>query len=435
MKLLARTNRYYIFFSIITYAVVAGSFYLVVEYLIYKEVDERLEVERKDFENFIESHGYWDESCYFVEDKISLEAIDPNSTTEPSFNDTLMANRYTNEIVEFREYKFVNKFGGQAYMVSIRKSLIESNELLQFITIVMLVALSVGLLLLYWFQVRISKTIWHPFYETLSKAKSFDVNEGTGLTLPKEDIHEFTELNSSLTKMTTKIADDYRNLKEFTENASHEIQTPLALINSRVEELIQAKNMSNEYMHWIQDIHESTMRLSRLNQALLLLTKIENRQFHDKEDLNLSAIVDVKLSELDEIFTHKNITATHKVTSLFIVGIHPALADVLITNLLNNAVKHNLPLNGRISILSEDSQLTFANTGPALTVPPQQLFERFRKQNPGSGSLGLGLAIVKTICAVYDLDIVYETKADMHTIVIKKHDQNGSLVSSRPETA
>lgn len=420
MKLLARTNRYYIFFSIVTYAIVAGSFYIVIEYLIYKEVDQRLEVERKDFEHFITTHGYWDESCYFVEDKINLAPIAVDAKVAPSFRDTLMINRYSNELVPFREYRFFNRAGTQAYVVSIRKSLIESNELLQFITVVMLVALSVGLVLLYWFQTRISKTLWKPFYDTLSKAKSFDVNEGQGLTLPNEDIHEFTELNSSLTKMTTKIADDYRNLKEFTENASHEIQTPLALINSRVEELIQAKNMSGETMRWIQDIHESTMRLSRLNQALLLLTKIENRQFHDKETLDLSAIVNTKLGELDEIFTHKQITVSHKVSAPFIVNIHPALADVLLTNLLNNAVKHNLPVNGRLSILSENSQLTFANTGPALTTPTQELFERFRKQNATSGSLGLGLAIVKTICTVYDLDITYSTNDEMHAIVIKK---------------
>ena len=420
MKLLARTNRYYIFFSIITYAIVAGSFYIVVEYLIYKEVDQRLEVERKDFEHFIETHGYWDESCYFVEDKISLEPTSLLVPATPSFRDTLMINRYSNELVPFREYRFFNKFGDRAYLVSIRKSLIESNELLQFITVVMLVALSVGLLLLYWFQVRISKTIWQPFYDTLSKAKSFDVNEGGGLTLPDEDIHEFTELNSSLTKMTSKIADDYRNLKEFTENASHEIQTPLALINSRIEELIQAKNLSGENMRWIQDIHESTMRLSRLNQALLLLTRIENRQFHDIEELDLSAIVDKRLSELEEVFSHKSITVTHEKRGPFVVNINPALADVLVTNLLNNAVKHNITLNGRISILSDNSQLIFANTGPALTVPPHELFERFRKQHATSGSLGLGLAIVKTICTVYHLEIDYSMNADMHTIVIQK---------------
>jgi signal transduction histidine kinase len=178
--------------------------------------------------------------------------------------------------------------------------------------------------------------------------------------------------------------------------------------------------MSGENMRWIQDIHESTMRLSRLNQALLLLTRIENRQYHEKETLNLSQIINTKLGELDEIFTHKGITATHTNNGSFMVDINPALADVLITNLLNNAVKHNLSINGVVSILSENSQLTFQNTGPALSVPPQELFERFRKQNATSGSLGLGLAIVKTICTVYDLDITYSMTSDLHTIVIKK---------------
>jgi len=420
VKLLARTNRYYIFFSIVTYAIVAGSFYIVVEYLIYKEVDQRLEVERKDFEHFIQTHGYWDESCYFVEDKISLRMVDAGFSQAPSFRVTLMSNRYSNEIVPFREYRFVNKLGDKIYEVSIRKSLIESNELLEFITIVMLVALSVGLLLLYWFQVRISKTLWQPFYDTLSKAKSFDVNEGQGLTLPSEEIYEFTELNNSLIKMTSKIADDYRNLKEFTEDASHEIQTPLALINSRVEGLIQAKDLSGENMQWIQDIHEATMRLSRLNQALLLLTRIENRQFHDKETLNISAIIGTRLAEMDEIFIHKGITVENRSTAPFHIGIHPALADVLVTNLLNNAVKHNLAHDGKLLIQSDETCLSISNTGPALSIPAHELFERFRKQNVTSGSLGLGLAIVKKICTVYDLHITYESAGGMHIITIRK---------------
>lgn len=420
MKLLARTNRYYIFFSIITYAIVAGTFYVVVEYLIYKEVDQRLEVERKDFENFIQTHGYWDEGCYFVEDKINLLAVNDAAAFQPFFRDTLLFNRYTKEPVPFREYRFINKIGAQTYQVSIRKSLIESNEVLEFITIVMLAALSIGLLLLYWFQTSISKTIWKPFYATLASAKSFDVNQGSGLALKDESIHEFTELNSSLTKMTSKIADDYRNLKEFTENASHEIQTPLALINSRVEGLIQAKDLSSQNMSWIQDIHESTMRLSRLNQALLLLAKIENGQFHETETIDMLEIVRTRVSEMEEIFAHKQIRIQIQTEDKFIVTINRALAELLVTNLLNNAVKHNLPVNGSLTVHSTQHEITFSNTGPALTVSPADLFERFKKQNPASGSLGLGLAIVKKICTAYDLDIAYETKGEMHSLTIRK---------------
>lgn len=418
MKLLARTNRYYILFSIITFAIVTGSFYVVVEYLIYKEVDKRLEVERKDFEHFIETHGHWDESCYFVEDKIVLKAVGKDFAKAPYFHDTVLYNRYNHEPDPFREYRFINEIGDKAYEVSIRKSLIESNQLLKFITTVMLIALGIGLLLLYWFQITISQKIWRPFYDTLSKAKSFDVNQGKGLTLPRDDIHEFTELNSSLTKMTTKIADDYRNLKEFTENASHEIQTPLALINSRVEGLIQAKDMSGENMRWIQDIHESTMRLSRLNQALLLLAKIENGQFHDTEEVNISRMIETRLAEMEEIFSHKGISIQQKNDAPFIIGIHPVLAEVLVTNLLSNAVRHNLPHNGSLVVQSSVNSILIANTGPALTVPPSDLFGRFKKQNPGSGSLGLGLAIVKKICAAYQLEINYELNNDLHSIRI-----------------
>lgn len=418
MKLLTRTNRYYILFSIITFAIVTGSFYVVVEYLIYKEVDKRLEVERKDFEHFIETHGHWDESCYFVEDKIVLKAVAEDFARAPYFHDTVLYNRYNNEPDPFREYRFINEIGDKAYEVSIRKSLIESNQLLKFITTVMLTALGIGLLLLYWFQITISRKIWRPFYDTLSKAKSFDVNQGKGLTLPRDDIHEFTELNSSLTKMTTKIADDYRNLKEFTENASHEIQTPLALINSRVEGLIQAKDMSDENMRWIQDIHESTMRLSRLNQALLLLAKIENGQFHETEEVNVSRMIEARVAEMEEIFSHKGISVDQKTESPFIISIHPVLAEVLVTNLLSNAVRHNLPHNGRLLVQSTANSILIANPGPTLTMPPTELFERFKKQNPGSASLGLGLAIVKKICVAYQFNINYELNNGLHSIWI-----------------
>ena len=189
MKLLARTNRYYIFFSIITYFIVAVSFYGVLEYMIYNEVDHRLIVESKDFEHFVQTQGYWEESCYFVEDKISLKPYSANPGFKPFFKDTLLHNRYDQvNPVPFREYNFLHNIAGDVYKVSIRKSLIESKQLIQIITVVMLILLSVGLSLLFLFQRRISKTIWKPFYDTLTKAKAFDVNESKGLKLQDDDL-------------------------------------------------------------------------------------------------------------------------------------------------------------------------------------------------------------------------------------------------------
>jgi signal transduction histidine kinase len=420
VKLLARTNLYYILFSIVTYFIVAGSFYVVVEYLIYQEVDQRLIVERRDFEHFIDQHGYWEESCYFVEDKITLKPLSGSleAASLPMFKDTVLYNRYNNEPVPFREYSFVNMIGDGEYRVSIRKSLIESRYLLEVITVVMLILLSVGLSLLFLFQRRIAQRIWQPFNDTLSKAKSFDVHEGRGLTLPAEQIFEFNELNSSLSRMTDKIASDYRSLKEFTENASHEIQTPLALINTRIEGLIQDKGFTDQQMAWIQDIHEAAIRLSKLNQALLLLAKIENGQFYEKEKIDLGEVVSNKLTEMEEIFQLRALKVSYNKRSPFIVEMHPLLAEVIVTNLLNNAVKHNITQGGTIDIAVDENRLTIANPGELLTVPPESLFGRFKKQQSNSSSLGLGLAIVRKVSVTHHLRVSYRFDQMKHTLTI-----------------
>ena len=418
MKLLSRTNLYYVFFLVITYVIISGSFYLVVQRMIYREVEERLVVERKDFENFIQTHSVWEESCYFVENKISLTTISDTLGTLASFKDTLLYNRYNQQLVPFREHSFYSAIGPNLYKVSIRKSLIESNKLLKFITITMLLSLSVGLLLLFLFQRRISNKLWRPFYETLSKAKSFEVNDGKGLELQRQDIFEFNELNSELVKMTDKISRDYKNLKEFTENASHEIQSPLAMINNRVESLIQEKDFTRNQMGWILDIHESTLRLSKLNHALLLLSKIDNGQFYEQENIKLAKLVVAKLMAFDEIFILKDIAVEYHKASDMTLRMNQTLADILITNLINNAMKHNFK-GGKIHVSISSTQFTIKNTGEPLLVDPKTLFERFKKQNQSSSSLGLGLAIVKKICELYNMKVDYSFAGGLHSITIR----------------
>lgn len=417
MKLLGRTNLFYIAFSVITYIVIAGSFYVLVERMIYREVEERLRVERRDFEHHVRLHGVWEESCYFVEDKVTLASVQDTLSVLSPFKDTLMDNRYNQQLIPFREHTFYSAVGGSLYKVSIRKSLIESRSLLKSITLTMLLTLSVGLLLLYLFQRRFSKVLWRPFYQTLASAKAFDVSHGSSLKLGAEPIYEFNELNSELEKMTEKIARDYQNLKEFTENASHEIQTPLALINSRVEELIQEKDVAPKQMSWIQDIHESTLRLSRLNQALLLLAKIENGQFYERVPVDVNVLIIAKLASFDEVFNLKGIRVSLQQKGSLVLQMNGLLADVLFTNLLSNAVKHNVA-DGDIHILIDDRQFIIENSGETLTVDPEVLFQRFRKQNKSSASLGLGLAIVRKICEVHKLRIVYDYESNRHSIRI-----------------
>lgn len=417
MKLLARTNRQYILFSIIAYLVIAIVFYSVTEYVIYEEVEYRLKVERQDFENYVAEQGVWEASCYFVENKIELKAVKDTLTPLVEFADTLFVSRYSDQIDPFRQYSFYATIGHQPYEVNIRKSLIESNKLLTFITATMLILVSIGLIILTLLQRRIAKKVWKPFYQSLSSLKAFEISQGSGLTMDTTDIYEFNELNEVLEKMTTKIAVDYQNLKEFTENAAHEIQTPLALITTRIEELIQGKNFTDKQMYWIEDIHKSTIRLSKLHQGLLLLSKIDNGQFHSHETVNLNELIQTKLYEYQEFIEMKELEVTFDNTSGLITEINPTLADILIGNLIKNTIKHNQP-SGYIKIKVQGRNLEISNTGSTLEVRPEQLFERFKKHNQSSASLGLGLAIVKKICDYFDFQIQYKNNSDIHTITL-----------------
>lgn len=178
-------------------------------------------------------------------------------------------------------------------------------------------------------------------------------------------------------------------------------------------------HLSTDQMRWIQDIYESTLRLSKMNYALLLLAKIDNGQFYGHDQINVSEMVEEKLASFEEIFNLKTIHLTYHKTGDLLLDMNTTLCDVLITNLINNAVKHNIN-PGKIGITLSLDQFVIENSGESLSTDPASLFERFRKQNQASNSLGLGLAIVKKICDVHHLSIRYDWTGEVHRVVLSK---------------
>jgi len=417
LKLLAKTNRIYLAFSLVIYLLTALAFYQIIRLLIYEEVESRLRVERRDFETYVRIHNTWSSSPYFVENKIEVVPVSKRQSVRESFRDTLILNRYDNELTPFRQLTFYEPIHGVMHRVSIRKSLIQTYRLIEVITATMVVFLGLLLLGMFWFQRRLSGQLWYPFYETLSRIKQFDLSTNSSLDLSPTTITEFNELNDVLQKMAAKMQQDYRSLKEFTENASHEIQTPLALINAKVEQLIQTESLSESQTHWIETIYQASRRISRLNQGLLLLAKIENRQFNDSQCIDLANLLAQKLADMDDVLSFKHLSIQVGPVVPFEVSLPTALADSLVTNLVNNAIKHNQP-NGRIELASTPDQLCLRNTGGALTTEPERLFERFKKESSGPDSVGLGLSIVRQICDSYGLRIAYQAADGVHEICI-----------------
>ncbi len=417
MKLLTKTTLYYLGFSVAIYLSIAVAFYYVTEYLIYEDVETRLQSEKRDFQTFIKNNGLWYRSCYFVQNKIEFKPSIYHDKKEV-FIDTVLYDKYNYQLIPFRQLSFYEKLGDDYYKISIRKSLIESDKLVKYLTYTMLLLLILGLSVMYIVQRRISRRIWRPFYDTLSKIKSYKLSKDQELGLSNSSIYEFEELNTVLNKMARKMQKDYKNLKEFTQNASHEMQTPVALINARVEELIQSQNLTEKQIYLVQEINNSSNRISKLTQGLLLLSKIENRQFQEIKDIDFDVLIEKKIEELEELFLHRRLKVEYIKKGNFVFPINPDLADVLLNNLVGNAIKHNF-FGGNIMIhLSEDG-FEIINTGDELSIDPKTLFQRFRKGKT-SLSTGLGLAIVKQICDVYSLTVEYYYMDKLHHMKISK---------------
>ena len=259
-------------------------------------------------------------------------------------------------------------------------------------------------------------SIWQPFYITLAKLKDYSLTRRTQPELGQTSILEFKELNQAVDKMTRKIQDDFDSLKQFTENASHEIQTPLAIIKSKLEVMIQDEALSGEQMRSLQTIYEATGRLSRLNQALLLLTKIENDQFAATERLNLNVLVGETLGLFEDFIQAKNLQTETHLTDCWL-DLNPSLARALLTNLIGNAIKHSAE-NGTLSLALTEKDMVIANPGAAPSQAPEAFFERFNKANPRADSLGLGLAIVKEICEYSGFKVRYEFIKGNHVVTV-----------------
>ncbi|MCF8303358.1 MAG: HAMP domain-containing histidine kinase [Bacteroidales bacterium] len=237
------------------------------------------------------------------------------------------------------------------------------------------------------------------------------------IQLKDSGITEFKELNQAICKLTEKIKTDYQTLKEFTENASHEMQSPLSVLHTKLEETIQHPELSEDQLKQINKALVAARQLSRLNHSLLLLAKIENRQFSQAAEIDMAEALTNTLKLFEDLTATKNITIEKSLENRVLVTTDPLLVNTLLSNLIGNAIKHNVS-NGKIRIELNNNMLKIGNTGPTLNSPPDKMFERFVKGVPSSRSLGLGLAIAKKICEIKGWKISYNLYNEWHEIRI-----------------
>jgi signal transduction histidine kinase len=266
---------------------------------------------------------------------------------------------------------------------------------------------------------RISGRLWQPFYKSLAKIKDFDLNQNSTIDFDKSDIAEFAELNESLHKLITGNMAAFNQQKEFADNASHELQTPLAIIQSKLELLLQSQSLTTEQYNIIEDALKALARASRIKKNLLLLTKIENSQFMEKESINISDLLTTMIPQLATISAGKQIELkTHLQPGIEIAG-NPILVEILLNNLIINAIRHSAA-GSVVSIDLSTNSLIISNPGMQ-ALQSAQLFKRFATASSQQPGTGLGLALVKQICNRYNWNIRYAFTDKQHIFSLYFH--------------
>jgi signal transduction histidine kinase len=416
MKLTVKTSILYLLIIIPMIAVAGYVCYSSITQSVNENVDEELWREKLNAETIIRKNDTLSKFNFGKSYIYSIKRLEKGTGFKYKFADFSVYDSLEKEQLPYRNITSVYSYKGRHYLISVSKPQIESDDLIESIVysmVVLMTCLLVCLFLLNWF---ISRSVWRPFYKTLEQLKLFQLNHAKAIEFDKVSTHEFNALNDSLSQMTKALVADYKTQKQFTENASHEIQTPLAVIQSKLELLIQSQKLDANDMQLIESVYMATIKLSQLNKGLILLTKIENNQFHENNHTNLKTVIEGCLSNLSEFCEAKKIKLAKNLEDEM-VNMHPMLCDILVNNLLQNAIKHNVH-GGKITVYLGAKQLVISNTGNEIKGDAGKIFERFTKFTDNSDSIGLGLSIVKSICEKYGFKLSYQFLHNLHTVSI-----------------
>ena len=418
MKLLTRTSRYSLLISVVVFIISGLIFFRLLHNIFNKQLDETLFEEKLLIEQTINYSDSVPDFRSVFGHMIDITILNTPHEKAEYIRDTLMYDSDLGSFAAFRHLFVENtSIRKKGYTINFYKPLHDSENLIAEIVIVVALVFISLLLLLVWVNYFIARRVWIPFYRTINNLSHYEINQEKPLNLTKTDIYEFNLLNQTLEKMSKKIHQDFINLKEFNENAAHELLTPVAIIKSKLELLIQREDLDEQQLQLISAVFEATTRMSKLNQGLLLISKIENNQFSHTEGINLAQILEKTLEHFEEMIEHRKIVVTKKSFHQVSLNMNRILAEILTTNLISNAIRHNIP-SGSIEIVLLTDSLSVTNTGQPLKTDPANLFERFRKSENHPDSVGLGLSIVQKIANLYQMKVVYIYNDGFHTLKI-----------------
>ena len=385
-------------------------YFALVRYVLIHELDEALSDYKHKIDAYINEHHQFPESCFLDETLIDYYTVNQKKGKAYYLIQRFDKSEHTTH--KYRQLEYTTQIGSQYYRITIAKELEGTKMLTRTILYTTLGLMLLIILVAFFINMILLKRLWKPFYKTVHQLDSFKVGADEMIQFEHTDIDEFLLLNRNLQEAIQRAKDDYRSLKEFTENAAHEMQTPVAIIRSKLDLIIQEEDLSEKQTNAIMSAYAGVKRLNKLNQSLLLLAKIENKQFEERTAIHLEEKILKKMEQFKEIWKEMEFAVVEDLETIAIIA-NDTLIDILLNNVFSNASNHNIK-GGKLFVTLKDGKLIISNTGQPIAMEADKMFKRFNKGDQSSRSNGLGLSIVKEVCSQAEILMTYHFEDGLH---------------------
>jgi len=413
-RLLTKTTFFYLIFILI-------AFFLSAHYLVHKAnkyvTEETESIFKKREWHLTRYLNEYDSIKSFRTTHIELLNDLCDTIKYPVYSDTTVYIEELDETQLHRKKTFVVNAKEKYFLVSMLVNIDDFTKLKKDVAKRVNPSFLLLAFIIVLFSIFMSGYLLKPFHRILEKMNNYQVGEEIDISDVKTSTLEFKKMQILFRHMINRIEEDYRKLKEYTENMAHEIQTPLAIIRNKTERLFSDEAVMKEHKDSVKVIYNETNHLSKLGTTLNLLTKIDNGEYTNKVNLKTYNIILKHLESVKELVELKSLQVEVNLSKEHEFVIDPFLFDIILKNLLRNSIRY-ASNSGPIKLETSNKLLKISNFGNALDVSNNKIFERFYTSSNSGQSLGLGLALVKRICDLNKLQINYSYSEGQHLFVI-----------------
>src|SRR5690606_30839282 len=321
-------------------------------------------------------------------------------------SDTLMYMLNERDFEPVRVYETTLAYNDNYYKVKFITSMVEEDDLIQDLVVYLIVLYASLMIAIVILNNLMLKKIWKPFHSLMRQLRDFRIEKNHHIKTIDTNIEEFKLLNTSITTLIDQSRARYLEQQHFIENASHELQTPLAISINKLELFLENTKLPADDIKTMASVLDNLGRLTRLNKSLLLLSKIENRQFVDEETIDFNSLTANIIGDFEDLASHKHIVLHLEEHSNLNFQMNKDLAVVLMTNLVKNAIIHG-QRNNTVTIKIHEKSISISNIAVHEPLTANHILSRFKKISNDRRSAGLRFAIANAISEKYGIGLEY----------------------------